>query len=97
MVMYISILIILILLVVWRIWSKSIWQTVLVVSDYHSEDEVREKYNQLVKKRVRCKLKTEMQSPGIARVDEMGAGQPQPKWRVLKLLVHKNDVNQISK
>ncbi|MFE8700788.1 hypothetical protein ACFYKX_09190 [Cytobacillus sp. FJAT-54145] len=96
MTVFTTIAIIVILLVIWKVYSTVIWKTVMTGSDLHSEENIREKYEQLKSEGIRCKLKSEIQNRSVATTDLRINSHHQPNPTVLKLLVHRKDKHKIN-
>jgi hypothetical protein len=85
-------------LITWRIWKKLTWKTVMVGRNLQSEEALRQKYEYYRVNKIRCKIKTELQSTSnFSGSDPMMGGTFQPNSGLIKLLVHKSDIDKANK
>jgi hypothetical protein len=84
-------------LIIWRVWNKVTWKTVMVGADTQSEEALRQKYDYYRVNKIRCKIRTELQSnPGFSGGDPMVGGGFQPNSGLTKLLVHRKDIKKVN-
>jgi hypothetical protein len=87
----------LIALITWRIWNKITWKAVMVAADAQSEETLRQKYDYYKVNKIRCKIRTELQSSSNFSDPMMGGGGFQPNSGLTKLLVHRKDIEKANK